>query len=812
MRSLVHDLLLGIRALRRRPGFAAISIVTLALGTGLNGAVFGILNAVVLRPLPFPDPDRLVSVTARTPDQDGSGLALGDAREIARISTVFEEVGWIERPSLAEGVVLTGAEPERVAGAWVSADFFRVLGVGPYRGRLLAPGEDEPGAAPVAVLDHAEWRARWDADPDVIGTTLPVNGQPTTIVGVLPPGFEVPLGGIRPILWIAQRPHGEAHLEDRTAWTTSVIGRLRPGASLADATAELDRYAADVAARYPTVHDDTEFVATGLREHWIGDVRGPLSFLFAAATLVLLVACLNLGILVAARNEERRREISVRRALGAGHARLARVIMTEVGLIAAAGTALGVALSFAVSGAVTALSPVALPRSTSPVDLRFILFAAGLAVAAALLVGALPLLRAVRRAPAEALRSRGTSGGGRRARGVAATLVAVECAAVVALLAGAALTTRGLRELLDVDPGFDPEGRLLVELTLPQSYTYRSEGGAERNAAFFADAPRRIRALPGVEGAGFVTNPPLTPAGWSGRLWKRGEAADAGWEPSIDWEVAGPGYFEAAGIPLVEGRAFAPSDNAEGTLVAIINETMARRYFAPGRALGAAVSGESESGPWRTVIGIVADVRQQSLGQPDTRPQMYVSDAQGFAWERRFLIVHASAGDPLALVAPVRRTLHEFEPDLTIDVAGPMRELIGASAAPARFHATLLGLYAIVAALLGLAGVYGVVSDSVSRRTRDIAVRLALGADGGRILRYELGRGLLPVVLGTLAGCGLAVAGARAARGVIHGLGDPDGLTLAGVGLGLALVATLAVLLPAVRAMRVSPARALREG
>jgi len=801
---LVHDLRIALRSLGRRPGFTFTALVTLALGTGVNAAIFGVLDRVVLRPLAFPEPDRLVSITADIPNDAGLGLSMYDALEIGRTSNVLSGLGWVEQSHLTDAVVLTRAEPERVAGAWVSANFFSVLGLDPEFGRGFQEGEDRLGGPRVALLSREAWRSRYGGDRGVLGRTVEVNGQPVTIVGVLPRTVDVPLGGDPPEFWLAQ-PYSPYQLQNHDSWITEVVARLRPGATIEDLRAELNEYSADVRQRFPDTHSTISIVASPLREHWVGRVRGPLIFLFAGAVLVLLVACANLGILFAARTSARGGEIAVRRALGAGHRRLAVSILAESLLLGILGTSAGCLLAPLVAKALGTFSPVDLPRlDGSLVDLRFLGFAVAIALAAGIGVGVAPVLRALRTSPASVLRTRGAH----RRVGLARALIAAESAIVLALLVAAVLAGRGFLDLMAVDPGFSPAGRLIADVAVPAGLTWRSPDGTVRNAAFFRQARQRIAALPGVEAAGFVTNLPLTPASWSGELWKFGETA--GNAPGVDWEMAGVGYFDAAGIPVIEGRTFTADDRGDTPLVTVINETLARRYFPAGDAIGRMISGSGADGPWRRIIGIVADVRQQSLGQPETRPMMYIDDQQGFAADARKLVL-AARGDPLSQVEAIRRTIRELEPGAIIDGIRPMSSLLDRSAAGARFHMLLLALFAILATVLGLAGIYAVVSDAVNQRRREIALRMALGAARPTVLAAELRRGLTPVLGGIVAGIGIAFAAARVTRGMIAGFDTIDPATVLLISAALLAVAALAVLAPARRASGLAPATVLEE-
>jgi putative ABC transport system permease protein len=670
-------------------------------------------------------------------------------------------------------------------------------------GALFDEGEDRQGGPRAVLLSHGAWRSRWGGDAAIVGRSVEVNSEPVMVVGVLPADLDVPLGIDAPELWLA-KPYDARILESRDFWITQVVARLRSGSTVADAQRELDNLSAAAREQFPDLHGTTQFVATPLRTFWVGEVRGALLFLFACGVLVLLVACVNLGILVAARNSARGGELAVRRALGAAHTRLARSILAESMVLGVLGTVLGLLLSLLLENGVRALSPLELPRISGRwLDVHLVLFSSAVAITTGLVIAVAPIVRALRTAPAAVLRTRGSAESGRLSR----FLVGAECAAVLTLLLAATLAGRGFLAVLATDPGFSAADRLVATVTLPTDMTWRADGGTERNFAFLEQARQRFIAMPGVESAGFVTNVPLTPASMGGVLYKRGEPLREA--PTVDWEMAGAGYFEAAGIEVLQGRTFTSADMRAAPLVAIVNETLARRYFPRGDAIGSVITGESADGPWRTIIGIVADVKQQALGQPETRPQMYIHDQQGFATDVRKLVIR-SRGDPLAQVDAVRAAIREVNPAVVVDEFRPMSSLIEESAADARFHALLLIIFAATSTVLGLAGVFGVVSDAVNRRRSEIALRMALGASRRTVLAAELLRGLQPVALGMVGGMLLTVIGVRVAGGLVAGLDTVDPATALSVAAGLLVVSVIAVIGPARRAASVPPADVLQ--
>lgn len=827
----------GVRSLRRRPALVAVVVLTLALGIGANSAVFAILQEVVLRPLPYRAADRLVLVRTEAPaaGADLSGVPVADYLDLRREARRFEGLAAIHRPDLDERVVLRGeGPPERVSAGRVHGGFFRLLGVGPALGRAFTAADAEPGAPPVALLAHGAWERRFGGDPGVVGRTVRLNGEPHTVVGVLPERFEFELGTEEPEFWLPAR--WPAALEaDREAHLLHVVGRLAPGADREAAAADLGRIARRLEAEHPETNGGRRFRATSLHEAMVGDVTPALRVLGLAALLVLLVACVNVSVLLLARGDRRREEIAIRRAMGATPGRVGRVVRTEGLLLAAAGAVPGVVLGLVGARVLTRLSPVHIPRleAVRP-DPALLGFVAVLCVAAGLLAGALPAARARRQGPGHLLGDRGSVGrpGGRF--DLSRALVAAEAGLVLVLLSGAVLASRSLGKLLNVDPGFDPGGRVTLSVDLPPD-EYRSP---EAMGRFLERARRRAEAVPGVRRVGFVSNTPLDPASWWGPLHVRGrDIARGEQQPVTDWEAASPGYFRAVGIPLLRGRAFRPEDDADAPAVAVINETMARRLWPDGDPIGAMISGISPEGPWRRVVGVVGDVKQQGLGS-ETRPHMYIHWAQVATGASSFQLV-AWTGEDVGSASPddapgagagreagtggagatpaagvtgaLRTAIRELDARAVVGPPRPLEELIRSSAARTRFHAVLLGTFGALALLLGLAGIYGVVSHWVGGRRREIGVRAALGAAPVRVLGLVLRQGLAPTAAGAVAGLLVVLLGGRVMEGLLFGVSPRDPITLAGVAAAVLSGAALAALLPAVRAMRLEPARVLRE-
>jgi putative ABC transport system permease protein len=779
-----------LRGLGRNPGFAGQAVAAIALAVIGVAAVYPLLHGIVLRPLPFEEPERIVTVRTALEEQL-LGVTAPELTLLSGETELFDAVAAVIPPQYEVSFTRTDVLPrERLRSIQVTPGFFDLLGVD-----IRGPGFDPAGGTEV-MLGHRFWEDRFAADPSVIGRSLSLNGQPYTIVGILPERFEFPLSAQPFDVWIAHRidPSLAASTDFRSY---RIAARLAEGASV---SAVADRVPALLAA-FHEAHATGIFIrrteVRTLHEDLVGDLRTPLVLLTAAALLVLVVASLNVALLLSARNLARGTELAVRRALGAGRGRLVRLLLGEAGVIAVLGGALGMA------GAGAILWWVADFELLRAADASGFLRAATVAgaLAVVMLAAVLPAERAAR----SATLGERSSGSGRGARRIIAWIVGAECALVFGLLVAGGLTLVSLEALSRVDPGFESRGALALEVRLPRHYE-RSE-----IPAFFETAGERLAGLPGVEAVGSVTHLPLDTENWGGLFAVQGlPGQSAETLPFVDWEFASPGYFEAAGIPVLEGRPFSSSDAEGAPLVAIINETLARRYWPDGGALGARVNGNGFDGTWFTVVGVVADVKQQRL-EDGSRGYIYMSSLQSFVWPERFFVIRTESPDPLPVSSAARNALFELEPLLTIGSAFPLDDIVERARAPFELRALIFGALGLIGILIGAAGIYGIATHSVQMRRHEVGLRLAVGAPGRRILSMMLVDGLRPVFLGMLGGLVLAWIAGRWLESVLYGIRSDNLAVMGAVAVLLALVAGVAVLPAALRARRTDPVRLLRQ-
>ncbi len=808
MGAMAHEIRVALRRLARAPAFTLIAVLTLALGIGANGAIFSVVEAVLLRPLPYPEPDRLVMLwqdysRRGGPDTEwfspGSFLDWRSGNRSLEDMAVFAD--W--QPTL------TGAgSATRLAGGVVSRGFFHVLGVVPALGRTFTAAEDLPGADPVVLLSDATWRARFAADPGILGRTVQLDGEAQTVVGVLPPGFSFPLLAddqvFRPLrLDPADAPYGQIVLR--------AIGRLKPGVSLPQARHDLSAVAARLAERQPRELADVGANLTPLREQLTGDLEPALLALLAAVGAVLLIACVNLANLLLVRAEARGREQAVRRALGAGTWRLAAGALLESLLVAGAGAVAGLLVAEWSIGALRALAPIALPALFTPrLDGGVLLFAAGLAVASGLASGLLPALRGGRADDLTGRLREGSAGSGSsrrqgRTRGV---LVATQMALAFTLLAGAGLLLRSFVALEGVDPGFDPRGVLSFRVAVPPT-TYPEPAQA---AALLDRYLERLRALPGVESASMISWLPMSGADTDVSFVVEGEPApEPGHEHVIWYRQIDPDYFSSLRIRRLAGRTFTAADSADAPRVVVLGEAAARRFFPGEDAVGKRLKpGDDPSSdePWWTVVGVVANVRHAGL-DADPKLEMYLPEAQ--APRRGMTIVLRTAGRPEDLVGPARAALTALDPALALAGVDTLSDMVSGSVAVPRFLTLCVLAFAAVALFLAALGVYGVVAQVVGRRSRELGLRMALGADRGAVLRLVMRQGMVPVAAGVAIGLLGALLAGRLIRGLLFQVPPTDAVTLAAVTGLLAAAALLATWLPGRRATRLDPLVALRE-
>src|SRR5919197_255910 len=793
MGSLLTDVRYAIRRLRHSPGFSLVIIVTLALGIGANTAIFSVVNAVLLRPLPYGDPERLVQVWENNLKRGWSRDTISPQNfdDWQAQSRSFDAMAAYEY----ESFVLTGGEaPERLVGILASSAFIDVLGVKPALGRGFLPGEDARGAGRVVILSDRLWRRRFGGDLGVIGKPVTLNGESYTVVGVMPADFSFP--SPRLDVWVPSidigRPRGDHFMY--------AVARLGPGVTLAHAQEEMNTIARRLGEQYPGTNGNSGVTLVPLREEVVGQVRPALLVLLGAVLFMLLIACVNVANLLLARAQGRPREIAVRAALGASRLRLVRQLLTESLVLALAGGGAGLLLSVWGVDLIVAASAGAIPRASEVgVDSRAFFFTLAASLVTGLLFGLAPALGSSAPDLNSSLKEGSKGAGvGRRPQRAQGALVVTEVALALVLLVGAGLLLKSYARLRRVDPGFSPERVLTARLSLPES-KYPDK---DRQAAFARQALERIRAVPGVRAAGVVSDLPMS-GSRSGRSFDiEGRETPSGPDsltPQADYRKVSPDYFRAIGMRLVRGREFTERDDAEAPGVCVVNESFARHFFPGEEPIGKRLI-YGDARVVREIVGVVADVTHESLADK-RKPEVYVQFAQHPKGEMFFAV--RAAGDPLALAAPLKNAVLEVDRDLPVYSVLTMQQRVENSVAPQRFNTLLLAFFAAVAMLLAAVGVFGVVSYTVAQRTREIGIRVALGAQGRDILRLVVGRVMKLALAGVALGLPAAFALTRLLARLLYEVKPTDPLVFAGVAALLALVALLACLVPARREAKV---------
>ena len=806
--GLRQDLRHALRTWRRRPAFAAVAVLTLALGVGANTAMFSIVNAVLLRPLPFPYADRIVAWWGRSPGAPQTLVSYPELVELRERSRSFDALGlW-----LTQSVNLTGTgEPQRITGNFVSGSFFDAVGGRAARGRLFAQDESEPGAAkPVVVISHQFWLQRFQGADSALGTTVTLNGLPLTIVGVLAPPFdaaETPGGG-----WYFDTdvfiPAGHLPVPGgvRQAGPSFLgVGRMKPAVTITQAAAELDVLAAALEKTYPETQKGRRAALVSLQDTLVGTSRTPLYLLLACVGLVLLIACVNVSNLLLARAIDRQREIALRAALGASRAAVLRQLAVEAALLSTVAATLGLLVGRWSLQTLTWLRPPTVPiPDRIALDLSVLSFTAGIAVLVAVLCALAPAARVSRADLNQALQAGGrrATGGTRRTRDA---LVVVEVALSVALLAVSGLLIQSMLSLQRVNVGFDPSSVFTLQFRLPAG-TYQTPDSIAR---FFKDAIERVRAVPGVQAAALVRRVPFS-GNWGEVSYTaegRPAASGSDVQPRAGENMITPDYFKTMRIPLLRGRDFTDRDDLAAPPVVIVNETMARTVWPAEDAVGKRVK-VPQAKDWATVVGVVGDTKSRTATEP-ARPQIYIPHYQApliFS-----SLVARTAVPPLGVAADVRKAIWAVDKDQPMWAVAPLDAIVSRTFGSTRFLASLLGVFAGVALLLAAVGIYGVMSYAVTERTHEIGIRMALGASADRVLREIVGRGLALTAVALVIGVAGGAALGRLARGVLFGVGPNDPATFAIAAGLLTLVSLAACFLPARRASRVDPVVALAE-
>ena len=813
MDTLLQDLRTAWRGLRRSLGFTTAALVTLALGIGATSAVFSVVRAVLLAPLPYAQPDRRVLIWSQWVGFDKTWLSDQEVVDYrAQSQTMSAVAAW----TTAQQNLTGDGDPLRVGVGLVTANTFEVLGAAPMMGRTIRPEEDVPQGPPVAVLGYRLWQARFGADAGIVGRKVLLNDVPVEIVGVMPAGFRLPTDftedAAEPTeLWRAIQ-FDMSQLE-RGSHGFYAAATLAPGQTAATATEELRALTRRMTQEglYPEAMRFTAF-AVSVDDEIRGGVRPALWILMGAVAFLLLIACTNVANLLLVRGDARLREFALRTAIGAAPGRLVRQLITESLLLAVSGALIGMAVAAAGLRTLVWLDPTSLPP-LAPVtlDAPVMLFTLVLAVVTTLLFGLLPALRASGLNLTDALREgsqQATVGGGRqRLRGA---LVVAEVALAVILVVGAGLMVRTLSALGRIDLGFAPDHVLTLRLSVP---TARYDT-PERVVSFYRDLMMRVRVLPGVESAGVVRVLPLATTIGDYGLDIEGYEERPGANAKGDWQIVSDGAFEAMGTRLVRGRWFTSADTSGSQPVAVVNETLARLYFKDGNAVGGRLRVGNMKNPWAVVVGIVADERHNGVTGL-VKEKFYIPHSQwhvatGGNLVRNAFIVVRTTGDPMSVAAAVRGEVRALDPSLPVANVRPMTEVVAASLATPRLTGFLLGTFAVIALLLAAVGIYGVLAYLVSRRTHEIGIRLAIGADRGQVVRMVLGQGIGLATLGLVAGIVGAIGLTRLMTSVLYDVTPADPWTYASVIGGLLAVAAVASAIPALRAARVDPVTALR--
>ena len=806
MQTLLQDLRYGARMLMKNPGFTLIAVLTLALGIGANTAIFSVVNGVLLKPLPYREPERLIRVFERSRTQPKFPVARGNFRDYREQNNTLAGLALYTRRDVE---LSQDDKPERLAALGVTAGFFDLLGVRPLLGREFGREDEAPNNSSVVILSHALWQRRFNGDPGIVGRTVTLSGRPFTVVGVMPPGVQHVGGDYRSM------PHGETvdlwgPLEvpsqaERGAHFCNAVGRLKTGVSLEQATADLNAIAGRLARQFPNTNQGWRIAIQPLHEEIAGRARTTLLALFGAVFFVLLVACVNVANLLLARATAREREIAVRAAVGGGRWRIVRQLLTESLLLAIVGGTAGILLAQWAIDALRALGPEQLPRLQAVnIDGRILLFTLGVTVVTGVLFGLAPALQAGQ-FNLNALLKEGGRGGGGQKRRLRDALVVIEVALALTLLAGAGLLIRSFWKLQQTDPGFNAERVLTASLSLPGA----RYGDAPKVAAFQQRLLERLAALPGAQSAGLTSDLPWTGYDENAGFAIEGKTFPPNDGPSARYHFVSSDYFRTIGVPLIAGRFFNADDRRDAQPVSLINRAMAERYWPGASAVGKrfTFSSQPKEGDWFTVVGVVGDVKDFPHS-PAAAPAFYWAMMQ--QTPRQIILAVRSSADPLNLVEAVRGEVRALDKELPLADAQTLETIAATAVAGRRFTLWLVGLFALAAMALAAIGIYSVLSYLVAQRTHEIGLRMALGAQLGDVLKLVVRQGMTLVLTGLAAGITAAIALTRLIKGLLFEVSATDPLAFAMAAALLALVALLACYIPARRATKVDPMVALR--
>ena len=793
---MIQDLIYAVRWLRKNPGFTLLAVLMLAVGIGVNTAMFSVINAVLLRPLPYTEPDRIVWMNESGPEIANRWVSHANFIDWRERNQVFESM------STFRGLFMNitgGDEPENINARMVTSDYFKVMRASPFMGRDFTAEDDRPGAAPVTLISYATWQKRFGADPNVVGKSIMLDDKAYTVIGVLPESFthQGP-----PPLWVLMGPFDWKGRDVRTGG--NVIARLKPGVTIEHARSDMNRVAQELRQAYPVENAGANTVnVLSLQDSITGNVSTALKILFGAVGLVLLIACANVANLLLARAAGRRKEFAVRAALGASRFRIVRQMLVESLVLAITGGALGLILATWTISLLSRVAHETVPRMTGlELDGRVLAFSFVVSVLTGILFGVLPALRASKTDLQDTLKdssSTTTDAKGKRLRG---TLVVAEVAFSVALLVGAGLLVRSMFVLLRTDYHFNADNVLTMELKVSRG-RYKKQGELSRLLHQVLD---NVKGVPGVESANLSTTLPGL-GDWQREMWPEGYEGPQGELINVDWAIVSADYFQTMKVPILEGRTFTKDEDEQGKRVVLVDETLARRFWPNQSAIGKHIKYDDPN--WHEIIGVV---KQVGIYGSDTKPliKVYTPFGPHAAQRNSTLSIRSSTSDPEALTAAVVRAVHEIDRDLPVNEVMSLEDILAREASPRRFNATLFSVFAALALVLAATGVYGVLSYSVSQRTHEVGIRMALGAGRRDVLRLFMGQGMTLVLLGLAIGLGGAFALTRLMASLLLGVSTTDVVTFGVVALVLTVVGVLACYLPARRATRVDPLVALR--
>jgi putative ABC transport system permease protein len=810
MDSIIRDIRYGVRGLLKHPGFTAIVVITLALGIGASTAIFSVVNSVVLRPLPYRTADRIVAIQELDPDGKRGQSTSANFYDWRQQNTVFEHLSAIK---ITTTNLALSDHAERIDLAQTNADFFDIFGITPQYGRLFIPQDEQAGHEPVVVVGNALWQRRFGSDPSLVGKSITLDGKNYNVVGIAPPGFQYPDKTelwLPPLRLVPELYPDQDVTQTRRMGYLFVVALLKSGVSLPQAAGEMETITARLRKQYPDTNNRRFNRVVSLHEHLVGDTNKLLWLLLGAVTFVLLIGCANVANLLLASGASRQKEIAIRVSLGASRRRVIRQLFTESAMLALAGGGVGLLIAFWGLAAITKLLPADFPRLNEiHIDLRVLGFTFAASMLTGILFGLVPALQVSRSDVQDAIREtgRGASGSRRQSR-FRQALIVVEVALSVVLLAGAGLLFRSFLRLQSVDTGFVSQQVLTARLT-PSGTNYVNDADYAR---FYNAVIEKVNAIPGVQDAGIINTLPLLKGPTSAfRVEGRPVTTPDKW-PSVNYRDVSPNYFRAMGIPVLQGRAYTDRDKENAPLVVIVNQQLAREIFPDENPVGKRITfgGTNPDGQprWFEIVGVVANVRSLELREEPTA-ELYFSSQQDL-WPAMSLVVRSTV-EPASLSASVRQAVNEVDRSVPVADVKTMDHVVSESITQPRFNLFLLGLFSAVAMILSAAGIYGVTAYTVTQRTHELGIRIALGAQVGDVLKMILGQGMAVIGVGLIAGLAAAFALMRLLRSLLFGVGENDPLTFVAITAVLVLVALIACYIPARRATKVDPLEALRS-